>query len=144
MSFVRVIVLLSLTYADAVRPMAAETDVDLGNQSYPDCLGNLGKCCTVKCNGKHKWVGKTVLTFSDCQRQPGAFINPHTKKPMRPGSMMLSHGDLPTTYGDYVCQEICKSSGYGPDNQAVKVYRAGGDPNEPPFCGIPMGGIAGR
>lgn len=83
MSFVRVVVLLSLTYADAVRPMAAETDVDLGNQSYPDCLGNLGKCCTVKCNGKHKWVGKTVLTFSDCQRQLGAFINPRTKTPMR-------------------------------------------------------------
>ena len=83
MSFVRVIVLLSLTYADAVRPMAAEADVDLGNQSFPDCIGNLGKCCTVKCNGKHKWVGKTVLTFSDCQRQPGAFLNPSTQKVMR-------------------------------------------------------------
>lgn len=58
--------------------------------------------------------------------------------------MMLAGGDLPTEYGDYICQEICKSSGYGPDNQEVKVYRAGGDPNAPPFCGIPMGGIAGR
>eukprot|EP00435_Cladocopium_sp_Y103_P023563 s2971_g5.t1 len=145
MSFVRVIVLLCLTYADAVRPMAAETDVDLGNQSvHESCIGGFGKCCTVKCNGKHKWVGKTVLTFTECQVQPGKFMNPHTEKPMRPGSMMLSHGDLPTKYGDYICQEICKSSGYGPDNQPVKAYRAGGDPNEPPFCGIPMGGISGR
>ena len=57
-----------------------------------------------------------------------------------PGKMLLSQDDLPTQYGDYICKEICTSEGYGP-KQTIKVYRAGGDPNTPPTCGFPMGGI---
>ena len=57
-----------------------------------------------------------------------------------PASLVLSDEDLPTNYGDYICEETCQSKGYGPD-QEIKVYRAGRDDREPPYCGFPMGGI---
>mmetsp|Transcript_31434 Transcript_31434/g.38612 ORF Transcript_31434/g.38612 Transcript_31434/m.38612 type:complete len:142 (-) Transcript_31434:50-475(-) len=139
MSCVRLVFLLCLmSAADAVRPMQAEHEADQGNATLA-CIAGFGKCCTPKCNGQHKWV-KYMLTYTDCKAVEGKFINPNTGKPMSPGRFMLSYDDLPTQYGDYVCKEICQSEGYGP-KQEIKVYRAGGDPGEPPICGFPMGGI---
>jgi len=146
MVFVPVTLITSIIFAGAVRgtygvrAMAHDVGQETStSNSTLECIAGIGKCCTSKCNGKHTWAGK-VLTYSDCKAVPGKFLNPNTEKPMSPGTMLLSQDDLPTQYGDYICKEVCTSEGYGP-KQTINVYRAGGDPNTPPTCGFPMGGI---
>ena len=88
MVFVPVTLITSIIYAGAVRgtygvrPMAHDVGQENStSNSTLECIAGIGKCCTSKCNGKHKWAGK-VLTYSDCKAVPGKFLNPNTEKPM--------------------------------------------------------------
>ncbi|CAJ1358251.1 unnamed protein product [Effrenium voratum] len=96
------------------------------------CTFGMGKCCTTKCDGTHRWAG-IDLQYENCVVVEGAWIVDDNV--VKPQMTVLSGVSLPQ--GDYVCQETCDivRSGKGRARQA-KVYRSGGDNSEPPVCGF--------
>lgn len=94
MVFVPVTLITSIIYAGAVRgshgvrPMAHDVGQENStSNSTLACWHGIGKCCTSKCNGGHKWAGH-VLTYSDCKVVEGKFLNPNTDPPKPIGSLL--------------------------------------------------------